>query len=232
VKALILPLEEDRDLTKRVSIVDLIDLEHSCTTSWVGACAKRILRRARRGEHERRRRQWLAADEGAAFEKELQFAHGEPQRRRRRRLTPQTREAAPLQALGIDAQPRAVPQEDLGPPARTIREDIEIAGQRTGPAASSPAWRHRALRRGSRSGPPAPAAGMWPSPPGRGRLSRPGARAARPGEPTAQASTERHRSPARSAAGQLPSRRAGGPPPRPRRGTPANTAPRCATGPA
>ncbi len=40
VEALILALEEDRDLTKRVSIVDLVDTQHTRTTSCAGARAK------------------------------------------------------------------------------------------------------------------------------------------------------------------------------------------------
>jgi hypothetical protein len=37
VEAGVLAFEENRDLTKRVTIVDLIDTEHTRTTSWVRA---------------------------------------------------------------------------------------------------------------------------------------------------------------------------------------------------
>ena len=63
VEALILAFEEHRDLTKHVSIVDLFDTQHTCTTSRPRARAKGILRSVCRGEHERRGRQRHAADE-------------------------------------------------------------------------------------------------------------------------------------------------------------------------
>ena len=133
VEALILAFEEHRDLTKHVSIVDLFDTQHTRTTSRMCVRAKSILRRARGGQYKRRGREWHTADERAAFEKQLQFAHGEPQRRRCRRVAPQTREAPLFKPLGVDAEPGAVPQQDLRPFPRAIGEHEEIARQRIAP---------------------------------------------------------------------------------------------------
>src|SRR5712692_9670060 len=107
VEALILAFEEHRDLTKRVSIVDLFDTQHTRTTSSLCARRKILLHR---GDAERRGRQRQPPDERTAFENQLEFAHGEAQRRGRRWVAPQTREAALLQALGVNAQAGAVPE--------------------------------------------------------------------------------------------------------------------------
>src|SRR5712692_3353457 len=88
VETLILAFEEHRDLTKRVSIVDLFDTQHTSTTSSLRARRKILLHR---GDDERRGRQRHSPDECTAFEKELEFAHGEAQRHGCRGLAPQTR---------------------------------------------------------------------------------------------------------------------------------------------
>jgi len=91
VEPLILAFEEHCDLMKRVSIVDLFDTKHVSTTSSSRSRGKILLHRR---DDEWCWRQRRATDECAAFEEELEFAHGEPQRRARRPLAPQTREAA------------------------------------------------------------------------------------------------------------------------------------------
>lgn len=58
--------------------------------------------------------------------------HGELERSGRR-VPPETREAALLQALGVDAQARAVPKQDLGSSARAAREHVEITGEKISP---------------------------------------------------------------------------------------------------
>src|SRR5688572_7864270 len=80
-------------------------------------------------EHKRCGRERDAPDERAAFEKQLQLAHGEPYDARVG-LAPQAREASPLEPLGVNAQAGAVPEQDLRALARRVHEEVAVARQR------------------------------------------------------------------------------------------------------
>jgi hypothetical protein len=109
VEALILAFEEDRGLTKYVSIVDLFDTHYAITTSSSGARGKILLHR---GDDKRRGRQRRSADNRAAFEEQLKLAHRQLERRRGR-VPPEGREAAPFEApwrrCTAPYHPRAAP---------------------------------------------------------------------------------------------------------------------------
>ena len=101
VEFLVLALEKHRDLTQQLRITDLIEPQHVSTTSSSRAASKNFLPI---GEVKRRRRECDAPDEDAAFEEQMQFAHGEAHDARVG-LPPQTREAALLQVLIHAAAP-------------------------------------------------------------------------------------------------------------------------------
>src|SRR6266508_471997 len=126
VEFVVLALEEDRDLTEHLRIADRIEPEHTCTTS---SCRRRSKMFLQRRDDHRRRREHHAPDERAAFEKQLQLAHGQAHDARLG-VAPQAREAAALEPFGVDAEPGAVPQEHLGPLAGRVHEQVAVAGER------------------------------------------------------------------------------------------------------
>src|SRR5439155_11273686 len=129
VEFVVFALEEDRDLTKHLRIADRIEPEHRSTPSSCRARGKIFLRRH---DHKRRGREGDAPDERAAFEEELQFAHGQAHDAPVG-LAPQAREAAALEPLGVDAEPGAVPQEHLGPLAGRVHKQVAVPGERVVP---------------------------------------------------------------------------------------------------
>jgi transposase len=76
----------------------------------------------------RRGREHDAADERTAFEKQLQFAHRQPHHARRG-VPPQAREAPALESLRVDAEPGAVPEEDLRQARGAHRELSHLRGE-------------------------------------------------------------------------------------------------------
>src|SRR5439155_13722081 len=84
-----------------------------------------------RPRRDRTRRERRAREQSAALEKEAQLAQRErPSGRGGTVRCPQCREAALLEALVVDAEPRAVPQQDLRPRAQPIDEEKAVAGER------------------------------------------------------------------------------------------------------
>jgi len=125
VKSFVLALEQYRNLTKPVSITDRIEAKHKTTSSPRRARCKIFSRLA---DDKRRRREHDAADERAALEEELQLAHRQPHAARGG-VAPQGREAPALQALGVDAEPGPVPEQDLGARARGVDEQVAVPRQ-------------------------------------------------------------------------------------------------------
>lgn len=135
VEPIVLALEEHRDLTEHLRIADRIETEHLRTTS-----SRRVRRKIflRRRDHKGRGRECDAPDERAAFEEELQFAHGEAH---------DPRLGVPPQA----GEPSKPFRRSAGAPyaqTATCRVDPIIRA----PAARRRGHRDRALRRGSRAG--------------------------------------------------------------------------------
>lgn len=89
-------------------------------------------RRSRRTTHAHAGRAAHGGTQGESGRR-WRLGRGEPQRCRGRGLTPETREAALFEALGVDAEPGAVPQQDLRPFPRAIGEHEEVARQRIAP---------------------------------------------------------------------------------------------------
>jgi hypothetical protein len=126
VELIVLALPELRDLAQDLRIANLIEPEHTRTTSSRRARGK-IFRRF--PDDEGCGREHDAPDERTAFEKELEFTHRQPHDTRVG-IAPQTGEAALRQALGVYAEAGAIPEEDLGACARRVHEQAAIAGER------------------------------------------------------------------------------------------------------
>ena len=74
-------------------------------------------------------RELHASDERRTFEKQSELTHREPHAVADA-LAPQRGEASLLETLGVNAQARAVPKQDLGSLAGTIYEKEHIARER------------------------------------------------------------------------------------------------------
>jgi hypothetical protein len=99
VEPIVLALEQHRNLSHRIQVTDLSKTEHTRITSSARARGKIFLRLR---DRKRRGRERDASDERTALEEQLQLAHRQLHASRIG-VPPQTGEAAPLKALGVDA---------------------------------------------------------------------------------------------------------------------------------
>src|SRR5206468_483053 len=120
-----LAIEQHRHLPQRVDVADPLDVHRERSRSWRDLRVKSFLAVQRKN----RRAQRNAAHQGAALEEQLQLIERQSQRCLPL-VAPQRGEAALLQPLGVDAQPGAVPQQNLGPLPGAADEDEQIARER------------------------------------------------------------------------------------------------------
>src|SRR5258706_6208864 len=115
-------IEQHRHLPQRVDVLDPLDIHRARSRSWCdlgvknfwGFSTEKGSRAERHATHER-----------AALEEQLQLVERQLQRRFVT-VAPQAGEAPLLQTLGVDAQPGAVPEKNLGPLPGARHEDEQI----------------------------------------------------------------------------------------------------------
>jgi hypothetical protein len=78
---------------------------------------------------ERRRRERATAHDRAAVEKEIQLADRQRERRGVGVVTPQAREASPLEPLRVHAETHAIPMEHFGADAIATEKEVHVAVQ-------------------------------------------------------------------------------------------------------
>ena len=118
----VLPIEQGGDLSQHLDVLLPLDRDHGSIRSERCLVSKVFLQK-------NRRRKLHLPHQLAPLQKQRQLAHRQAQAALLR-SPPQAREAPLFQALAVDAQPGAVPHQDLRQGARPIDEQIEIARER------------------------------------------------------------------------------------------------------